>query len=103
MQYCAPNCGSYFWKGVNTMMNDSISRQAAIDTIMSVKRTDNPKSVALLIMDLPSAQPEIIRCKDCKWSEKYVPMRKTYYCREARVYGRTEDDFCSRAERRKND
>ena len=52
---------------------------------------------------LPSAQPEIIRCKDCKWYktnyswngkehkvcviEPYEPIRKG-------------DDFCSRAERR---
>lgn len=59
-----------------------------------------------LIVDRLRSDPEakwveIIRCKDCKWSKKYVPMHKTYYyCREAGVYGRTEDDFCSRAERR---
>ena len=50
---------------------------------------------------LPSAQPEIIRCKDCKWSEEYVPMCKTYYyCRKQGLYGKTEEDFCSHAERR---
>ena len=50
---------------------------------------------------LSFVQPEIIRCKDCKWSEEYVPMCKTYYfCREQGLYGKTEEDFCSHAERR---
>ena len=77
------------------------------------------------IEDLPSAQPdlssysdklwhnayergrkdaveEIIRCKDCKWGDWYTSVdRKRYcYCMETGNGGRTEDDFCSRAERR---
>lgn len=56
------------------------------------------------ILKLPSAQPEIIRCKDCEW------FRKEYgwNCIEYTVCGispthhpiRKEEDFCSRAERR---
>ena len=48
------------------------------------------------------AQPEIIRCKDCKWGDWYTSVEgKRYcYCMETDNGGRTEDDFCSKAERR---
>ena len=48
-------------------MNDLISRQAAIDAIMG-EPTDAhyPSWYAAQIEKLPAAQPEIIRCKDCK-------------------------------------
>ena len=53
------------------------------------------------IAEIPTAQPEIIRCKDCKYSSP----NKVYGCRihsfaddlDERMYS---DDFCSRAERR---
>ena len=49
------------------MMSDLISRQAAIDAIMG-EPTDAhyPSWYAAQIEKLPAAQPEIIRCKDCK-------------------------------------
>jgi len=51
----------------------------------------------------PSAQPEIIRCKDCKyWREhKYAKETKRYipFCGFNAIYTKS-DDFCSRAERR---
>ena len=43
------------------------------------------------IKPLPSAQPEIIRCKDCKY---YDPNDHCY------LQGAEADDFCSYAERR---
>jgi hypothetical protein len=52
-------------------MNDLISRQAAIDIldayqVMLENGEENPYSWARFRMsELPSAQPEIIRCKDC--------------------------------------
>lgn len=54
-------------------MNDLISRQAAIDAVESAKTARTPDGeiyVAKLnaemnIQILPSAQPEIIMCKDC--------------------------------------
>ena len=48
------------------------------------------------------AMEEIIRCKDCKWGDWYTSVdRKRYcYCMETGNGGRTEDDFCSYAERR---
>lgn len=50
-----------------------------------------------------SAQPEIIRCKDCKWSDWYTIEEggKQYcHCIEADRFGWTADDYCSYAERR---
>ena len=44
----------------------------------------------------PSAQPEIIRCKDCKWKQGSECVRFA----EVRPF---PDDFCSRAERRNDD
>lgn len=51
---------------------------------------------------VPSAQPEIIRCKDCKWADWYVSAangEQYAYCMETGVAGRTADDFCSYGER----
>ena len=50
-------------------MNDSISRQAAIDAVLDMKaenRVSWKDAVIDIIDELPSTQPEIIRCKDCK-------------------------------------
>ncbi len=52
--------------------NDCISRQAAIDRILATGYADQIKDNLLLILRLlPPAQPEIIRCKDCKHNPKY--------------------------------
>ena len=52
---------------------------------------------------LPSAQPEIIRCKDCKWYGR-ADKRRFYRgmdCLQKRIDTIVPDrDFCSRAERR---
>ena len=62
------------------------------------------------IESMPSAEPEIIRCKDCKHQEKFFHTdgrRKgggyyIYGCDFAEEYSHVclDDDFCSRAERR---
>lgn len=54
---------------------------------------------------LPSAQTEIMHCRDCKhWREggAYSYCQKLFNCGVLDVYDymRTEDDFCSLAERR---
>lgn len=59
-------------------MDDTISRKAAIDVIEQCKTARTPdgeiyvaKINALVKIDaLPTAQPEIIHCKDCEWWEK---------------------------------
>jgi len=54
-------------------MSDTISRQAAIDALTH-KWDGMVTSVFDVINSLPSAQPEIIHCRDCKhWqSEEYI-------------------------------
>ena len=67
------------------MTNDTISRRAAIDALNEyfarigrLKRkglTKGEKAISLdtvgTIKTLPSAEPENIRCKDCRWWDKY--------------------------------
>ena len=51
-------------------MTDLISRQAAIDAIGEIHPLDyNAQAIAERIKELPSAQPEIICCRDCKYFE----------------------------------
>ena len=56
---------------------DAIYRQDAIDAInaylglSAVSRTiQNMTSIQEILENLPSAQPEIVRCKDCKWGRE---------------------------------
>ncbi len=99
------------------MNNDLISRQQAIDAAdVYMKRlcryigtSDDTRAYAFArgllvgiktdIGELPSAQPEIIRCNDCKYAE-YIDDVQTLWCTEC-GQGRTvaPDDFCSYAER----
>lgn len=88
-------------------MDDVIYRQAAIEVIDAVFPVDPMKSeyaqgiacgaalAKTYVEQLPSAQPEIIRCKDCKhW-------RFDHTCREhSLVSPMMANEFCSRAERR---
>ena len=61
-------------------MSDLISRQAAIDALD--KRFDSipmEQTTEILLLrkdlrNLPSAQPEIIRCKDCKFYRQEIDM-----------------------------
>ena len=91
---------------------DLISRQAAIDAIncdITITGRQNAELVAATIgafvdriKALPSAQPEIIRCKDCKywdttWQNDYAP--NYHYC--PMIDGTHRNDFyCADAERR---
>lgn len=97
-------------------MSDLIDRQAVIDAALkmfnawygrSLKRDDE---IRARFSVLPSAQPEIIRCKDCKNQEKFFQKdgrRKNggyyiYGCSLAEGYSHVclDDDYCSRAERK---
>ena len=93
-------------------MQDLISRQAAIDALRAMQTYKLFAGDDMLLIDqagamtelmlLPSAQPEIIRCKDCKnwdttWTNDFSP--NYHYC--PMVDGvRKEDWFCADAERR---
>ena len=83
------------------MKDDLISRQAAIDAIMG-EPTDAhyPSWYAERLEQLPSAQPEITHCAEClHW--KHSAVRKSY-C-EVFDWVNTADDFCSFAEKRKDE
>ena len=95
-------------------MDDLISRQAAIlaieeyaDRLQMVNWKENLgvpyKAHALnwainTLRDLPSAQPEIIRCKDCIVFRRWIDTDITF-C-DLTESERDALDFCSRAERR---
>lgn len=83
---------------------DLISRQAAIDAMATWDWQEMylPIHFKQLLEELPAAQPEIIRCKDCK----YGSPNGVYGCRLERFSVHDEsirlftDDYCSVAERR---
>ncbi len=79
-------------------MQDLISRQAAIDELdKGAWGVEWDKTLAkAMIESLPSAQPEIIRCKDCKHWDGV----DTCDVIDAPVW---DNDFCSMAERRSNE
>ena len=81
---------------------DTISRQAAIDELdKGAWGVEWDKTLAkTMIESLPSAQPEIIRCKDCIYqTESWSGIK---YC-EAHGYHIGKDyDYCSNARRRDN-
>jgi len=83
--------------------SETIYRQAAIDEIgewIKAFRENGHKESAAdarLIQDgiiqLPSAQPEIIRCKDCKW-------KNNHNCTRAVEVWIDDNKYCAWAERR---
>ena len=87
-------------------MDDLISRKAAIEHIEAEYQAWGDEYDVRQILgdleDLPSAQPEVIRCKDCKywdttWQNDDAP--NYHYC--PMLDGIREDDFyCADAERR---
>ncbi|MBQ7146005.1 MAG: hypothetical protein IJR95_04475 [Lachnospiraceae bacterium] len=90
-------------------MNDLISRQAAIDAAVkmfeawyggSVLRD---REIRARFDALPSAQPEIIRCKDCKYS-CIDPERESdeIYCSE-NDFWRWDDFYCGFEKRREDE
>lgn len=88
-------------------MADLIERQAAMEALDKIfpvdpMRNDYTQGIAcgaalakIYVEQLPSAQPEIIRCKDCKWHNGEINQCNAQICASMRG-----EDFCSRAERR---
>ena len=103
-------------------MDDSISRQAAIDAldvlcqehrykIPGKRETYSQYNEAWqdaidraegAIFNLPSAQPEIIHCRECGYWKIDQPTANGYHCchRNHNIFPMRDDDFCSRAKRR---
>lgn len=90
----------------DTNVGDTVSRQAAIDALC--KRCDlvnddtcGEKCIDIKILEkLPSAQPEIIRCKDCEYGEQDDVGR--WFCNDLGCQIGSEDGsgYCANAERR---
>lgn len=99
-------------------MNDSISREAAIDALADyihnvdkvlgtgrLTAYDCKDAATSVFEELPSAQPEIIMCKDCKYykksevSDRMMCWRKDVNGQPV-CYDFNPDDFCSYGERR---
>lgn len=100
-------------------MDDLISRQAAIDAIRDMQAFEDDNGQPYLYLcdvmavftdeeELPSIQPEIVRCGECKWfqcnmsPDGYLPQGVDEF--ECRHWCGSCDptDFCSYAERRTN-
>ena len=78
-------------------MSDLISRQDVINAFRKATADgDKVDFCVSVINDLPSAEPEIIRCKDCMY---YHPS----FCKIWSKFGTVrvkENGFCYKAERR---
>ena len=51
-------------------VSDLIYRHEAIRTMTSYNGTVDKSVAKRLLLQMPSAEPEIVRCKDCKWGRK---------------------------------
>ena len=84
---------------------DMIYRQAAVDAIDALH--DKPNAwldyAVDAVMALPSAQPEIVRCKDCEYGEQDEVGR--WFCRGIGCQIGSEDGsgYCADAERRNDE
>ena len=96
------------------MNNDLISRQAAIDALgeKPLAWTEGEYELGLqnqwqsdvdALNGLPSAQPEIIRCKDCRYYQDNNNGYPHMNCKWDANETPDADDFCSGAERRTDD
>ena len=94
----------------NQLATDTISRQAAIDAIQRYKYEHGfdfhacAMGIERDIKAVPSVQPEIVRCGQCKhyyFADNRIPQEQRYTC-ELDGDRWKADDFCSYAERRKD-
>ena len=87
-------------------INDLINRQYVVDALDEIESEVADgygfqyEKWRKYFTDLPSAQPEIVRCKDCKYGEQDEVGR--WFCRSLGCQIGDEDGsgFCADAERR---
>jgi len=86
-------------------MSDLIERQAAIDVLHGKDPSQiwDTADIEVWVNALPSAQPEIIRCKDCEYGEQDDIGR--WFCNDLGCQIGSEDGsgYCANAERRTDD
>ena len=94
-------------------MRDPIERQSAIDAVNGViadyipilygRYEALPLEMAMAIKRLPTAQPEIVRCKDCRYGVDYYH-EGDCYCSNPKwgleYFGGSWEFYCADAERR---
>lgn len=82
-------------------MSDLIDRLKAIDAIDGTLLDEVSESIAIdILLDLPSEQPEIIRCKDCKYSEHWYRDKRRCFLWVEDGIDVFDDGFCNYAKRR---
>lgn len=92
------------------MMDDLISRQAAIDELQAKKDKSAKGDIgcfynAIIQNDidalkaLPSAQPEIIHCDECRHSQQWYRDRRRCFLWSEVGVGVFDDGYCNYAER----
>lgn len=86
-------------------VSDLISRQQAIDAITAIDECENidisTNEVRELLRELPSAQPEIIRCKDCYYMRVEDLNDGSHFCFCETIDCDTDlNGYCHRAKRR---
>lgn len=79
-------------------MRDLIDRQAAIDAMSVINDGICEQQAIDALCKLPTAQPEIIRCKDCKHMQEDKIFHQCW-CNGNEV---KPDHFCGYAERGEN-
>lgn len=86
----------------NVPSNDCISRRDTMSAIMNHSGVVDKSVAKRILTQMSSAQPEIIRCKDCKYGDRGIDEDGNPFLKcLGWVYGGTqEEDFCSHAERR---
>lgn len=78
-------------------MDDLISRQTALEAL---EWNWAGKAAIDAIKNLPTAQPKIIRCKDCKHSEYWYRDKRRCFLWYEEGIGVFEDGYCNYAGRR---
>ena len=86
------------------VMSDLISRQDAIDAVMKYGKRIPTFAIAVkdALENLPSAQPEIIRCRDCKhyyYADNRIPQEQMCTC-DLDGDRWSPNSYCSFAERK---
>lgn len=86
-------------------MDDLISRQRAIQLLKDRLDEDYLDGYEYLeqLKGMPSAQPEIIRCKDCKhyyFADNRVPSEQSWVCDAWGVDQTAHMGYCFKAERK---
>lgn len=93
-------------------MSETISKASVCEILADIYPTDGEKVVAVkeidkayeAIQQLPSSQPEIIRCKDCRFYPNHGYKKDVVFDADACHWNADEmpdpDDYCSAAERR---